>query len=338
MALRLIIALLLVVVVGASAVAPASPASLLPVCAPPSTRSDCAWPPPPESGDGGPPSTLLHSLTGVSAPRRIADTDAVVTAPPAVVFQQPRGSSAAAPSSGDANSSNGGVELSNVVLVGFEMPDPATQPPETALRPRGLVAPPLLSSAGAGRNATVAGLALRDVRILVTPQTLDAYVAFFNPDAQNASAVPNARFVWTDRRSFLHVNSWFNAHTEWTSVGLLVADGLDDALATSAPPLTVAAAERDVEGPSAAARPRNYVLAADNATIVPQLETRCPIATPRTLLVYLSTNVTLGKPPVPKDGIDVLRPLVLAGRATAKTSIDFRRDPNQVKRVLFLFC
>jgi hypothetical protein len=145
---------------------------------------------------------------------------------------------------------------------------------------------------------------------------------------------PPASRPWPlqDRASFLHVNSWFDAHTTWQSVGLLVADSLQEALATSAPPAPAGADA--VAGRRLAAAVggsvRNYVLAADNSSVVPQMVVRCGVSTPDALLLYLTSNVTLSKPPVPAAGIDVLRPLVLVGLAGSKVSLDFAMQVNQV--------
>jgi hypothetical protein len=144
-----------------------------------------------------------------------------------------------------------------------------------------------------------------------------------------------------DHASFLHVNSWFNAHTTWQSVGLLVADSLEDALATSIPPAaggSKAAAGRRLAGTAAqaadAAGMRNYVLAVDNSSAVPQMVARCGIATPVPVLLYVTSNLTLSKPPVPAAGIDVLRPLVLVGLAGSKVSLDFAMQVNQVSALV----
>jgi hypothetical protein len=297
---------------------------------PPPSSSECVWP------DGAGP----HMFTGVSAPRPVGAGAAggvatVVVAPPVIHYRPAPGAadSATSGSSGSSGSSSGSVEVSNAILSGFDLPDPATQPPGLRLRPRGL-APP-----------TAAHLALRDVRVLVTRAALDGYLAFFAPnaDTNTSAAVPNTGYTYTDGQSFLHVNSWFDGRTLWTSVGLLVADSLDDAFATSVPPPPGGGGGAGDGGGDADAAEdggvtKNYVLAADAATIAPQLERRLPAVTPRPLLLYVTSNVTLGKPPLPAAGVRVLRPLVMVGRATAATSVDFRLDVNQVRVLLFLVC
>jgi hypothetical protein len=76
-----------------------------------------------------------------------------------------------------------------VVLVGFGLPDPAAASAAERLRPRGL-----LPAGGAP-----GGLVLRDVRILVSPQTLQQHLAFFAPGAHDASGAGNATFAYTVR-------------------------------------------------------------------------------------------------------------------------------------------
>ncbi len=213
--------------------------------------------------------------------------------------------------------------VENLILVNARLPDPDAAGPAAAMRPLGL-APP-------GGHLT-----LRDVRILVDRATMLQHARFFNPGARNETAVPNTTFVYTDRASFVHVNSWFNEHTTWQSVGLLVADGLDDALATTAstalfggarrrllqlpgrpgaPHNATAAISKAVAGTMVAAAaagrgeggPRNYVLAVDPSTVVPQMIARCGVPTLAPLLIYVTTNLTLTKPPVPKVRLDVSR-------------------------------
>ena len=80
-----------------------------------------------------------------------------------------------------------GLTLENVVLVGFQLPDPKATAPYEAMRPRGLL--PAAGPAG--------GLVLRDVRILVSAATLQQHTAFFAPGTYNVSTVPNATFAYT---------------------------------------------------------------------------------------------------------------------------------------------
>jgi hypothetical protein len=113
-------------------------------------------------------------------------------------------------------------------------------------------------------------------------------------------------------------------------VGLLVADSLEDALATSIPPAAGGSSAGTAAQAADAAGMRNYVLAVDNSSAVPQMVARCGIATPVPVLLYVTSNLTLSKPPVLAAGIDVLRPLVLVGLAGSKVSLDFAMQVNQV--------
>jgi hypothetical protein len=73
----------------------------------------------------------------------------------------------------------------------------------------------------------------------------------------------------------------------------------------------------------------NYVLAADQDSIVQHLQQLGPVEGPVPCLIYLNGNVTLNKPPVPAGGIAVARPIALVGLAGEKVGIDFRM---QVRR------
>mgnify|MGYP001810947955 CR=1 FL=1 len=84
------------------------------------------------------------------------------------------------------------MELVNLVLVGFDLPDPAAAGPTELLRPRGLL--PVAPGGGGG-----GGVTLRDVRILVTPAVLQQHLRFLAPGQYNRSAVPGITFVYTVR-------------------------------------------------------------------------------------------------------------------------------------------
>ncbi|GBF95015.1 hypothetical protein Rsub_07516 [Raphidocelis subcapitata] len=333
---------ILLVAVLAAALAPAARAgAATAAAAPPPTppcpaagvlHADCAW-----RGGGGGAAVLVGAMT----PRTVGG--ASVLTPPAVYGGG--GAAAAAPAG-----AGGGLALTSALLVGFPLPDPASAPAGERLRPAGLL-PPAPAAGGGGGGGGGGQLLLRDVRMLVTPDSLARHLAFFAPGQHNASGAANATVVYTDGSSFLHVNSWFDAHTTWQSVGLLVAGSLDEALATSAPPAAAAAKQdgggsrRRLAAPgavdsaaaadaadaaaAAAAAGKNYVIAADNATIVRQMEGRCGLETPAPLLVYLTSNITMSKPPVPKSGIDIARPLAMVGLASLPTSIDWAMQANQ---------
>ena len=124
---------------------------------------------------------------------------------------------------------------------------------------------------------------------------------------------------------------------------MLVADNLDD-LRGSSPPLTGfnldAAAPADSpaalgsmssnQSSSTSSSRVNYVVACDNATFTPFLMHTGKNATAVPLLVYIVSNVTLGKPPVPEDGILISRPLYLVGLSSSNTSLDLHMAVNQL--------
>lgn len=155
----------------------------------------------------------------------------------------------------------------------------------------------------------------RCLRYSLSPRTLTEVRSPSTLKPRGSPAPPSPQ----DGSSFLHVNSWFNQHTAWQSVGLLVADSLQDALDTSMPPPTQqqqqlsapvvqgAAARKPGRGHArrallAAGSGVNYVLAADNGTITPQMMARGGVGTPAPLLIYITSNVTISKPPVPQVG------------------------------------
>lgn len=137
----------------------------------------------------------------------------------------------------------------------------------------------------------------------------------------------------------------------WKSVGLLLADSLEDARSTSAfessdassskrastsssprGRLLRAAAPVALPVPAPAAAPSskqvqapkyNYVLGADQDSIVQHLQQLGSAEGPVPGLIYLNGNVTLSKPPVPAGGIAVARPMVIVGLAGEAVGIDF---------------
>jgi hypothetical protein len=77
---------------------------------------------------------------------------------------------------------------------------------------------------------------------------------------------------------------------------------------------------------SRAARQLNYVLAADNDTLAWQIQQLGAQDVHTPCLIYIDANVTLAKPPVPEQGIAVMRPLVLVGLMGWTTSIDWHME------------
>jgi hypothetical protein len=105
----------------------------------------------------------------------------------------------------------------------------------------------------------------------------------------------------------VHVPYYADEQTAAVSVGLLLG--------------SPGASPADLAGP----RPlpgRNFVLAADQATLVHVLQVSGATATPLPLLVYLSANVSLGGAAMRGAALAVARPLLLVGKATDVTSVD----------------
>jgi hypothetical protein len=144
------------------------------------------------------------------------------------------------------------------------------------------------------------------------------------------------------------VNYYASSLASWQSVGLLLATSLEDARSTSVPAATVSngSAKSLTSGSSnrgalpggrdstqqgrhlqagAAQRkqPYNYVLAATNATLAGHLLQQGSVDGPTPCIIYLDSNATLSKPPVPAEGIPMARPMAVVGLASKNTSIDF---------------
>jgi hypothetical protein len=149
-----------------------------------------------------------------------------------------------------------------------------------------------------------------------------------------------------DGTSFLHVPWWQNpsATTTWLSVGLLVADSLEQARATSnsMAGLTATKAVGAWNGTNKG-NPRrilgsksgkythgsslNYVLSADNATLVPLLKGFGGISTSAPLLVYVSGNATVSSATgVSPQGIAINRFLHWVGLSSRNTSVDWNME------------
>lgn len=75
----------------------------------------------------------------------------------------------------------------------------------------------------------------------------------------------------------------------------------------------------------------NCLLLTTNTTLLPALRSHAAVATPVPLLVYLTSNVTIGlQPPLPAYGIQIKRPVVFVGLQSLDTSIDFQMVVNQL--------
>lgn len=118
-----------------------------------------------------------------------------------------------------------------------------------------------------------------------------------------------------DNSTFLHIHRWTDNRTWLQSVGLLL-----QAPATTPNPLKL-------PDPLVA----NCLVAVTNATLVPSLVLYSGVTTQQPLLVYVSSNVSLGaNPPLPASGVPVRRPLILVGLQSLITSIDLEMVVNQL--------
>eukprot|EP00878_Enallax_costatus_P006127 GHUV01006423.1.p1 GENE.GHUV01006423.1~~GHUV01006423.1.p1 ORF type:complete len:1088 (+),score=332.66 GHUV01006423.1:306-3569(+) len=186
------------------------------------------------------------------------------------------------------------LQLQRLMLIGFAYAEPGSAKP--FLWPQGL-----LQQAGMQLN-------LIDVRLVISD------LAVFNSWLQVFQSSSNVTY-WTDNSTFIHVYDWSDGVTTLKSVGLLLQQ-TDDASGKL--------------GPSPALT-ENVVLAATNGTLVPSLMAHASIVTKQPLLVYITTNVSLGlNPQLPASGLAINRPVVFVGLQSLVTSIDFQMVVNQL--------
>jgi len=154
-----------------------------------------------------------------------------------------------------------------------------------------------------------------------------------------------------DNRTYVHINSWVSpSGARATNLGLLAVGVGDDLL------------KQPLGGVTPLSPPAPVLLSVTNDTIVPLLRMHAGVETPVPLLVYVGGNVTLGGSTGPEDGpagsaelagaqrlpaaaandssparalaprenITIARPVVLVGRSSDPTSIDFRMRVNQL--------
>ncbi|WIA13636.1 hypothetical protein OEZ85_007199 [Tetradesmus obliquus] len=194
------------------------------------------------------------------------------------------------------------VVLNDVVLTNFSLTHPTRD--AQVMWPRGLISPGLQPGTTLPRR-----LYMQDVQLLVDGGTLQQYLRFFTAPG------PNNTLVYTDNATFLHIPFWSDDLTFINNVGLLLAPAVGDP--------AVLALTKPAAG-------RNYVLAADHATLVPLLQAAGSTSTSIPLLVYIATNVSFGRPEDTAVGLAINRPVYLVGRVTMPTSIDFGMAVNQL--------
>jgi len=161
-----------------------------------------------------------------------------------------------------------------------------------------------------------------------------------------------------DGESFLHINYHATELVTWQSVGLLLADSLEDARSTSvinrlassklsnqsqlgsssnrtgsgvrrgrrlssAASTAAVPVSRTGIGTVPPAKQYNYVLAATQESLIAHMQQLGGLEGPTPCLIYICSNVTLSKPPVPASGIPVARPMFMVGLVRYNTSIDW---------------
>jgi hypothetical protein len=134
-------------------------------------------------------------------------------------------------------------------------------------------------------------------------------------DSTPHSKNPRPRNRQQDNSTFIHIHQWSDGRTTLSSVGVLlrVPDGTPNPLNLPAPLV------------------RNCLVAATNVTLLPSLLLHAAVTTQQPLLVYVTTNVSLGAhPPLPAIGVAVRRPVVFVGLQSQITSVDFGMVVNQL--------
>lgn len=122
-----------------------------------------------------------------------------------------------------------------------------------------------------------------------------------------------------DNTNFIHIHQWGDARTQLRSVGVLM-----QAAAAGGPGDRSRAA-------AAALQVKNCLPLATNTTLLPALLSQAAVATQVPLLMYLTSNVTIGQHPVlPANGLLIQRPVVFVGLQSQLTSIDFEMVVNQL--------
>lgn len=117
-----------------------------------------------------------------------------------------------------------------------------------------------------------------------------------------------------DNTNFIHIHHWSDGRTLLHSVGLLLGSPAYEPGAAPALPSV-----------------KNCLMLSTNTTLLPALIPHAAVATPLPLLVYLTSNLTIGQhPPLPTGGIIIKRPVVFVGMQSLLTSIDFEMVVNQL--------
>jgi hypothetical protein len=117
-----------------------------------------------------------------------------------------------------------------------------------------------------------------------------------------------------DNTNFIHIHHWSDGRTLLRSVGLLLGSPAYEAGAAPALPSV-----------------KNCLIISTNTTLLPALIPNAAVATPLPLLIYLTSNVSIGQhPPLPVGGIVIKRPVVFVGMQSLLTSIDFEMVVNQL--------
>lgn len=117
-----------------------------------------------------------------------------------------------------------------------------------------------------------------------------------------------------DNTNFIHIHHWSDGRTLLHSVGILLGSPAYEPGAAPALPSV-----------------KNCLILSTNTTLLPALVPHAAVATPLPLLVYLTSNVSIGQhPPLPTGGVIIKRPVVFVGMQSLLTSIDFEMVVNQL--------
>ncbi|KAF6234720.1 hypothetical protein COO60DRAFT_518362 [Scenedesmus sp. NREL 46B-D3] len=199
------------------------------------------------------------------------------------------------------------LRLERLVLANIALPDPVAEAGVPRLWPLGLFAEP-------GSE-----LYMADVRLVVRDVTdLKRYVQFFQ-------GLPSSKVqYYTDGLSFVQVAKWNGTRTTARSVTIVAGPCRPSSTEVFAWPVpeTKAAA-------AAAANSGCAVRVENNSTLIPTLLQAASVFTQQPLLVFLPTNVSLGRGLGP-GSIQINRPVILVGLFSQPTSVDLGMVVNQL--------
>lgn len=130
-----------------------------------------------------------------------------------------------------------------------------------------------------------------------------------------------------DNTNLLHIEQWSDGKTHLRSVGILLAA-----------PGAAGPADQLQGNADSAPVIKNSLWATTNTTLLPALLLHAAVSTPVPLLVYITSNATIGmRPRLPASGVVIRRPVVFVGMVSLPTSINFEMVVNQLNASSSMF-